>query len=73
MIEHTIQSHATLIDDDWAAFLAQHDFLVGVSLDGPAELHDVYRRDRGGKPQGATRRRGQPWRARMDARASTAH
>ena len=50
VIEHTIQTNATLIDDTWAAFLADHDFLVGVSIDGPAHLHDVYRRDKGGKP-----------------------
>ena len=50
VIEHTIQTNATLIDDTWAAFLAEHDFLVGVSIDGPAHLHDVYRRDKGGKP-----------------------
>ena len=50
VIEHTIQTNATLIDDQWAAFLAEHDFLVGVSIDGPAHLHDVYRRDKGGKP-----------------------
>jgi uncharacterized protein len=35
VIEHTIQTNATLIDDTWAAFLAEHDFLVGVSIDGP--------------------------------------
>ncbi len=50
VIEHTIQTNATLIDDTWATFLAEHDFLVGVSIDGPAHLHDVYRRDKGGKP-----------------------
>ena len=50
VIEHTIQTNATLIDDDWAAFLAEHDFLVGVSIDGPPALHDAYRRDKGGKP-----------------------
>jgi uncharacterized protein len=41
VIEHTIQTNATLIDDQWAAFLAEHDFLVGVSIDGPAHLHDA--------------------------------
>jgi len=49
-VEHTIQTNATLIDDDWAAFFAENDFLVGVSVDGPRELHDAYRVDKGGKP-----------------------
>jgi len=49
-IEHTIQTNATLIDDAWAEFLLAHDFLVGVSVDGPREMHDAYRVDKGGKP-----------------------
>ena len=50
VVEHTIQTNATLIDDEWAQFLAAKDFLVGVSIDGPRELHDAYRVDKGGKP-----------------------
>jgi len=46
---YTIQTNATLVDDDWAAFFEEHDFLVGVSIDGPRELHDAYRVDKGGK------------------------
>ena len=45
-----MQTNATLIDDAWAAFLAEHDVLVGVSVDGPRPLHDAYRVDKGGKP-----------------------
>lgn len=41
---NTLQTNATLIDDELAAFLSCHNFLVGVSLDGPEELHDCYRR-----------------------------
>ena len=49
-IDHTMQTNATLIDDEWAEFFAEHDMLVGVSIDGPRELHDTYRVDKGGKP-----------------------
>lgn len=50
VVEHTIQTNATLINDDWAVFLAERDFLVGVSIDGPRSIHDTYRVDKGGKP-----------------------
>lgn len=49
-ILNTMQTNATLIDDEWAAFLKANDFLVGVSIDGPRAMHDVYRVDKGGKP-----------------------
>ena len=47
-IQHTIQTNGILIDQEWCAFLRESKFLVGVSLDGPRELHDRYRRDKGG-------------------------
>lgn len=49
-IENALQTNGTLLDDEWGELLAQHKFLVGVSIDGPAHLHDVYRVDKGKKP-----------------------
>lgn len=48
-IENTIQTNGTLIDETWAAFFAEHHFLVGLSLDGPRKMHDRYRRDAAGR------------------------
>lgn len=42
-IENALQTNATLLDDRWGRFLRENDFLVGVSIDGPRELHDHYR------------------------------
>jgi len=49
-IQHTLQTNATLLNEDWAIFLAEHGFLVGVSIDGPPDLHDRFRVDKRGKP-----------------------
>ncbi|MCC6314269.1 MAG: anaerobic sulfatase maturase [Thermomicrobiales bacterium] len=48
-VAHTIQTNGTLLDDAWGAFFKQHEFLVGLSVDGPQELHDAYRVDRRGQ------------------------
>ena len=52
-VSHTLQTNATLLNDQWAAFFAEHGFLVGVSVDGPPELHDAYRVDKKGRPTSA--------------------
>jgi uncharacterized protein len=49
-IENTIQTNGVLLDDAWGEFLAANRFLVGLSIDGPRELHDRYRVDKGGQP-----------------------
>jgi len=46
---HTIQTNGTLLDDSWAALFARHRFLVGLSIDGPANLHDRYRVTKNGR------------------------
>ncbi len=49
-IENTLQTNGTTIDGAWCEFFAENDFLVGVSIDGPEDVHDAFRRDRGGSP-----------------------
>lgn len=49
-IINTIQTNGTLLTPEWAQFLHDEDFLVGVSIDGPEHIHDAMRRDRGGRP-----------------------
>lgn len=49
-IENDLQTNGTLLDEDWARFLKEHRFLVGLSIDGPRELHDTYRVTRRGAP-----------------------
>ncbi|MBI5305284.1 MAG: anaerobic sulfatase maturase [Chloroflexi bacterium] len=49
-IHNALQTNATTLDDEWCKFFRENDFLLGVSLDGPCELHDAYRVDKGGAP-----------------------
>ncbi len=47
-IRNVLQTNGTLLTDEWCLFLKKHDFMVGISLDGPQAIHDRYRRDRKG-------------------------
>jgi len=49
VVANGIQTNGWLIDDRWAEFFRRYNFLVGISLDGPAELHDHYRRTPAGR------------------------
>ena len=49
-IENDLQTNGTLLDEDWARFLKENRFLVGLSIDGPKEIHDKYRVTKRGAP-----------------------
>ena len=58
IIDNALQTNGTLLDDAWGEFLARNKFLIGLSIDGPAEIHDAYRVDKGGQPTFARVMRG---------------
>jgi uncharacterized protein len=49
-IENAFQTNGLLLDDEWCEFLAENKFLIGLSIDGPAQWHDSFRKDHAGKP-----------------------
>lgn len=52
-IDNSIQTNGTLLTDEWCEFFRENGWLVGVSIDGPQEFHDEYRRNKWSNPHSA--------------------
>jgi uncharacterized protein len=57
-LQHTIQTNGTLLTEEWCELFKKHQFLVGLSVDGPPAMHDAYRVDKRGAPTYEKVRRG---------------
>ena len=49
-IHNSLQTNGTLLDENWCRFFSDNGFLVGLSIDGPKDIHDAHRVNRGGRP-----------------------
>ena len=49
-ISNCLQTNGTLLTDEWCRFFHDNQWLVGISIDGPQEFHDEYRRNKQGRP-----------------------
>ena len=50
LIDNCLQTNGTLLTDEWCKFFHDNNWLIGISIDGPQEFHDEYRRARGNQP-----------------------
>jgi uncharacterized protein len=57
-VSYSLQTNGTLLDDAWCEFFREHNFLVGISLDGLPEIHNTYRVNKSGKGSHARVKRG---------------